>query len=100
MRKQHDFTQGNILKQLIAFSGPIMLTNLLQTSYQFADSLWVGNFLGASALGSVAVSSTIIFTVLSLLGSVAVSSTIICTVLSFVICLNNAALTIFSHHNG
>ncbi|WP_164667486.1 MATE family efflux transporter [Virgibacillus doumboii] len=83
MKKQHDFTQGNILKQLIIFSGPVMLTNLLQTSYQFADSLWVGNLLGANALGSVAVSSTIIF-----------------TVLSFVLGLNNAALTILSQQKG
>ncbi|GKV67185.1 MULTISPECIES: MATE family efflux transporter [unclassified Sporosarcina] len=83
MQKQHDFTQGNLWKQLIVFSGPIMLTNLLQTSYQFADSLWVGNLLGASALGSVAVSSTIIF-----------------TVLSFVIGLNNSALTILSQQKG
>ncbi|MGP4106267.1 MATE family efflux transporter [Virgibacillus sp. L01] len=83
MKKQHDFTQGYILKQLIIFSGPIMLTNLLQTSYQFADSLWVGNLLGANALGSVAVSSTIIF-----------------TVLSFVIGVNNAALTILSQQKG
>ncbi|TRM10865.1 MATE family efflux transporter [Lentibacillus cibarius] len=83
MRNQHDFTQGNILRQLIVFSGPLMLTNLLQTSYQFADSLWVGNLLGASALGAVAVSSTIIF-----------------TVLSFVIGLNNAALTILSQQKG
>ena len=83
MKKQHDFTQGNILKQLIVFSGPIMLTNLLQTSYQFVDSLWVGNLLGANALGAVAVSSTIIF-----------------TVLSFVIGLNNAALTILSQQKG
>lgn len=81
--KQHNFTQGNILKQLIIFSGPIMLTNLLQTSYQFADSLWVGNLLGTNALGAVAVSSTIIF-----------------TVLSFVIGLNNAALTILSQQKG
>lgn len=83
MKKQHDFTQGNILKQLIVFSGPIMLTSLLQTSYQFADSLWVGNLLGANALGAVAVSSTIIF-----------------TVLSFVIGLNNATLTILSQQKG
>lgn len=60
-----------------------MLTNLLQTSYQFADSLWVGNLLGGNALGAVAVSSTIIF-----------------TVLSFVIGLNNAALTILSQQKG
>ncbi|PAV31472.1 MATE family efflux transporter [Virgibacillus profundi] len=83
MKEQHDFTQGNILKQLIIFSGPIMLANLLQTSYQFADSLWVGNLLGGNALGAVAVSSTIIF-----------------TVLSFVIGLNNAALTILSQQKG
>ncbi|GAB3792779.1 MATE family efflux transporter [Virgibacillus kimchii] len=82
-KKQHDFTQGNILKQLIIFSGPIMLTNLLQTSYQFADSLWVGNLLGGDALGAVAISSTIIF-----------------TVLSFVIGINNAALTILSQQKG
>lgn len=83
MKKQYDFTQGNILKQLFLFSGPIMLTNLLQTSYQFADSLWVGNLLGGNALGAVAVSSTIIF-----------------TVLSFVIGINNAALTILSQQKG
>ncbi|MBU5466034.1 MATE family efflux transporter [Virgibacillus sp. MSJ-26] len=81
--KQHDFTQGNILKQLIAFSAPVMLTNLLQTSYQFVDSLWIGNLLGAEALGAVAISSTIIF-----------------TVLSFVIGMNNAALTILSQQKG
>ncbi|QKY70580.1 MATE family efflux transporter [Lentibacillus sp. CBA3610] len=83
MAKQHDFTQGNILKHLIIFSGPLMLTNLLQTSYQFADSLWVGNLLGAYALGAVAISSTIIF-----------------TILSFVLGLNNAALTILSQQKG
>ncbi|WP_042221289.1 MATE family efflux transporter [Oceanobacillus manasiensis] len=83
MKKQHDFTSGNILKQLIFFSGPIMLTNLLQTSYQVVDSLWVGNLLGANALGAVAVSSTIVF-----------------TVLSFVIGMNNAALTILSQQKG
>src|SRR4051794_33402266 len=83
MKKQHDFTKGNILKQLIAFSGPIMLTNLLQISYQFVDSLWVGNLLGANALGAVSLSGTIIF-----------------TVLSFVIGLNNAALTILSQQKG
>lgn len=83
MGKLHDFTKGNILKQLIIFSGPIMLTNLLQTSYQVVDSLWIGNLLGATALGVVTVSSAIIF-----------------TVLSFVIGLNNAALAILSQQKG
>lgn len=82
-QKQHNFTEGNILKQLIVFSGPIMLANLLQTSYQFVDSLWIGNLLGAKVLGAVAVSGVIVF-----------------TVLSFVLGLNNAALAILSQQKG
>ncbi|MFD1706407.1 MATE family efflux transporter [Siminovitchia sediminis] len=81
--KQQDFTTGPIGKQLLAFSLPILVTNLLQTSYQFVDSLWVGNLLGANALGAVAVSSTVIF-----------------TVLSFIIGVNNATLTILSQLKG
>lgn len=80
---QHDFTRGSTLKQLVTFSAPIMVANLLQTSYQLVDSLWVGNLLGAQALGAVAVSSVLIF-----------------TVLSFVIGMNNAALTILSQQKG
>ncbi|PLT29367.1 MATE family efflux transporter [Peribacillus deserti] len=80
---QHDFTTGNIFKQLIVFSTPILLANLLQTSYQFIDSLWVGNLIGSNALGAVAVSSTVIF-----------------TILSFIIGINNAALTILSQAKG
>jgi len=83
MIKQYDFTKGNIFKQLIFFSGPIILANLLQASYQIVDSLWIGNLLGANALGAVAISSAIIF-----------------TVLAFVIGLNNAALTILSQQKG
>src|SRR5699024_553115 len=83
MQKQYDFTKGNILKQLIFFSGPIILANLLQTSYQLIDSLWVGNLLGAKWLGAVSVSGVIVF-----------------TVLSFVSGFNNAALTILSQQKG
>lgn len=83
MAKKMDFTQGNIFKQLIVFSGPIILANFLQTSFQLVDSLWIGNLLGANALGAVAVSSAIIF-----------------TMLSFVIGLNNATLTILSQQVG
>ena len=83
MRRNYDFTEGNILGQLVAFSIPIMLTNLLQVSYQFIDSLWVGNLIGANALGAVAVASTVIF-----------------VALSFIIGINNATLTILSQQRA
>lgn len=60
-----------------------MLANLLQVSYQVIDSLWVGNLIGANALGSVAVSGTVIF-----------------TILSFIIGINNTTLTVLSQQKG
>lgn len=80
---KNDFTTGPILKPLIIFSAPIMLANLLQTSFQIVDSLWVGNILGAEALGAVAIATTILV-----------------TILSFILGLNNAALTILSQQHG
>lgn len=80
---QYDFTKGSVQRQLISFAGPIMVTNLLQVSYQFIDSLWVGNLLGANALGAVTISSTIVV-----------------TILAFILGINNAALTIISQQKG
>lgn len=80
---QHDFTKGSIVKQLFFFSTPIMLANLLQVSYQFIDSLWVGNLLGANALGAITIASTVVV-----------------TVLSFIIGINHATLTILSQQRG
>ena len=80
---QQDFTKGQIMRLLFLFSGPIMLANLLQVSYQFIDSLWVGNLLGANALGAVTISTTVVV-----------------TVLAFIIGINNAALTILSQQKG
>ncbi|RKL66159.1 MATE family efflux transporter [Salipaludibacillus neizhouensis] len=80
---QHDFTEGNIMKKMIVFSSPIFLTNILQTSYQVIDTLWVGNLLGANALGAISISGTVIF-----------------TILSFIIGINTAALTVLSQFRG
>ncbi|SEM15996.1 putative efflux protein, MATE family [Mesobacillus persicus] len=80
---QYDFTKGPLVKQLFLFSTPIMLANLLQVSYQFIDSLWVGNLLGANALGAITIASTVVV-----------------TVLSFIIGINHATLTILSQQRG
>lgn len=81
--KSYDFTEGSIMKKMILFSSPIFLTNVLQTSYQLVDSLWVGNLLGASALGAISISGVVVF-----------------TILSFIIGLNTSALTILSQYKG
>jgi putative MATE family efflux protein len=62
---QTDFTTGNIPKQLITFSIPMLLGNILQTLYTTVDSIWVGRFLGPEALGAVSVSNPVAFVIIA-----------------------------------
>lgn len=81
--KNLDFTEGSIRRKMILFAWPTLLANLLQTSYQFIDSLWVGNLLGSHALGAISVSTPIVF-----------------SILSFIIGMNSASLTVLSQQKG
>lgn len=46
-------TQGSLLKKILIFSIPLMLSNVLQVLFNMADIAVVGQFAGAMALGSV-----------------------------------------------
>ncbi|MBE5800800.1 MAG: MATE family efflux transporter [Clostridiales bacterium] len=50
-----DFTKGNIAKQLVVFSMPLFLSNLLQVVYNMVDMIIIGNHLGKTALSAVAI---------------------------------------------
>ena len=54
-------TEGNIWKQLLAFTLPLLLGNLFQQTYNPADSAIVGQTLGADALAAVGSSSSVQF---------------------------------------
>ncbi len=46
-------TSGNIFRQLIAFSLPLVLGNLFQLSYNMVDTIVIGRFVGSTALAAV-----------------------------------------------
>lgn len=48
-----DMTKGKITSQLILFTIPLILGNLFQLTYNAADSVIVGKFLGDAALAAV-----------------------------------------------
>lgn len=58
-KKEVDFTKGNIYKNLVIFSIPLLLGNLLQQMYFIADSMVVGNLIGDDALAAVGAASSI-----------------------------------------
>ncbi len=55
-----DLTQGGVFKQLICFSIPIVLANLLQILYTIVDTVVVGQFNGTAGISAVSSAGTII----------------------------------------
>ena len=60
MKKTTLMTEGSIWKQILFFSIPLILGNLLQQLYNTADSIIVGNFVGREALAAVGSSGSLI----------------------------------------
>ncbi len=50
-----DFTHGNIMRQLLIFSWPLFLSNMLQVVYNMVDMIIVGNRYGKIGLSAVSV---------------------------------------------
>ena len=62
-----DLTQGPVTKSMLLFALPMILGNLLQQFYNVADTLIVGQFLGAAALAAVGSSYTLMTFLTSIL---------------------------------
>ena len=52
-RYEMDMTTGHLLPKVLAFSGPLVLTGILQLLYNAADIVVVGRFAGPQALAAV-----------------------------------------------
>lgn len=55
MARSHDMTSGSIWRSLLGFSIPIMISNLVQSTYNAVDMLFVGRFTGTESLAAVSV---------------------------------------------
>ncbi|OGS27599.1 MAG: hypothetical protein A2297_03560 [Elusimicrobia bacterium RIFOXYB2_FULL_48_7] len=60
-----DFTEGSIFKQLLYFTVPMLLGNLLQALYSVVDAIWVGRLIGHQAFAAVSTTVPMIFMVVS-----------------------------------
>ncbi|MBO5105162.1 MAG: MATE family efflux transporter, partial [Ruminococcus sp.] len=54
-----NMTEGNILRNIIYFSIPILIGNIFQQLYNIADTAIIGNILGDTALASVGASAPV-----------------------------------------
>ena len=60
----HDMTRGPIFPQLVKFTVPLILGNLLQLTYNAVDSMVVGSFAGKEALAAVGTSNPLMTLIL------------------------------------
>lgn len=56
-----NMTEGNIVKLIMRFSIPLLIGNIFQQLYNFADSVIVGKFISADALAAIGSTASISF---------------------------------------
>ncbi len=63
---KNDFLRGSPFKIILKFSIPMIIGNVFQQLYSTVDSIIVGNFEGANALGAISVSFSVQFLILAI----------------------------------
>ena len=75
-RMKGDLTQGPILKTLLVFSIPMLISNVLQTLNGSVNAIWVGRLLGESALAATANANIIMFLLIALVFGFGMATTV------------------------
>ncbi len=80
MKSRHtmDLTNGSLVKKLLIFVFPILVSNLLQHLYNAADNIVVGQYAGKVALAAVGSTSSATVLILNLLNGLAVGANVVC----------------------
>lgn len=73
---QRDLTEGSVMKQLLRFSLPFLLSNLLQALYNLADMLIVGNYCGPVGTSAVGIGGQVTILLINLISGLAVGGTV------------------------
>ncbi len=72
-----DLSEGSIPRHLLAVAMPMLLGNLLNTSYSIIDAIWIGRIVGTEAIGAVAVSFPITFLFVGVASGATMATTIL-----------------------
>ena len=75
--EKHDMTQGKILLPLVSFTIPLVLGNLFQLTYNAADSVIVGKYVGEQALAAVGTSTPIMNIAILLISGMCMGASVI-----------------------
>ncbi|MBP7176060.1 MAG: MATE family efflux transporter [Thermoclostridium sp.] len=74
---EKNLTEGSVAKNLILFALPFMLSNLIQTLYNVADMLIVGNFNGSAGISGVNIGGQVTFILTNIVIGLTVGGTVV-----------------------
>jgi len=74
---ERNLTEGNVVKLLIQFALPFMLSNLIQSLYNVADMLIVGHYSGTAAISGVNIGGQVTFILTNIIIGLTVGGTVI-----------------------
>ncbi len=72
LRRPNDLTTDPITSSLLKLAWPVMLSNLFQTLYNFADRLWLGRY-GSVGIAAVQISFPLVFLSISVASGITVA---------------------------
>jgi putative MATE family efflux protein len=74
---ENNLTEGSVVIQLIKFALPFMLSNLIQTLYNVADMLIVGNYTGTAGISGVNIGGQVTFIITNIVIGLSVGGTVV-----------------------
>src|SRR5689334_18205296 len=72
-----DLTQGSIGKTLLAFALPTLISSILQSLNGTVNAIWIGRFLGESALAATSNANMIMFLLMAFVFGFGMAATVL-----------------------
>ncbi len=74
---EKNLSEGNVVKQLILFSLPVLISNLIQSLYSTVDMLVVGQFCGTNSMSGVNIGGQVSFLMTNMVFGLSVGATVL-----------------------
>ena len=74
---ENNLSEGNVLKKLITFALPFLASNVVQSFYNVADMLIVGNFCGPESMSGVNIGGQVTFILTNVIIGLCVGATVL-----------------------
>lgn len=73
---EKNLSQGSVVKQLILFSLPFLISNIIQSIYSVADMIIVGQFAGTVSMSGVNIGGQVTFLITNMIIGLTVGATV------------------------